>query len=65
MKNMTIIGIGLGLLLTLITVLGGFWAFIGALVLGFIGGVIGAHLDGRIDLRGLADSLSPGRGDRG
>lgn len=43
-------GLFAGLLLALIAVLGGFWAFLLAVVLGTIGLVIGAQLDGRIDL---------------
>lgn len=65
MKNMTVIGTALGLLFALVVAVGGFWGFIGALIFGFIGGVIGAHLEERIDLRAFLDAFSSGRGGRG
>lgn len=63
MQNLTVIGIAFGLALALITAIGGFGWFIGALVLGIIGGVVGAQLEGRIDLRNLGNAVT-GRGGK-
>ena len=66
MKNHTAHGILIGLGLALAIILGGAAGFLLALVLGGIGAVIGAHLDGRINLRAVVDAArSSGRGGRG
>jgi uncharacterized membrane protein len=46
-------GLVAGLLLALAAVIGGFSGFLLALVLGTVGLVIGAQLDGTLDLPGL------------
>lgn len=48
--SLTTTGLLVGLLLAIAAVVGGFPAFLLALVLGAIGAVVGAHLEGRIDL---------------
>lgn len=48
--DLTRIGLIAGLLLAIAAIAGGFGGFLLALVLGTIGAVIGAQLDGRIDL---------------
>ncbi|MBV7294599.1 DUF2273 domain-containing protein [Corynebacterium sp. TAE3-ERU12] len=50
------LGMIVGLLLTLITVTGGFDAFILGIALAAIGAIIGAHMDGMIDLRSVLGS---------
>ncbi|MDO5671172.1 MAG: hypothetical protein Q4G50_14370 [Corynebacterium sp.] len=52
--NHTRTGVILGLALAFATILGGWVGMLCALLFGAVGGVIGAHLDGRIDLRALA-----------
>lgn len=54
--NHTRTGILLGLALAFAVILGGWTGLIYALAFSVVGGVVGAHLDGRIDL---------GRGGRG
>ena len=48
--DLTRIGLIAGLLLALAAVVGGFGGFLLALVLGTCGALLGAQLDGRIDL---------------
>lgn len=49
MKTSTL-GLFVGLLLAIAIAIGGFSAFLGALVLGVIGWLAGAHLDGEVDV---------------
>lgn len=56
MKNYTIIGIVAGLLLAFFWWLG-FGYVVLAILLGAIGGLIGAHYDGRIDLGAIWNNL--------
>lgn len=49
MKTSTL-GLFIGLLLAIAIAIGGFSAFLGALVLGAIGWVVGAQLDGDVDV---------------
>jgi hypothetical protein len=55
--NHTRTGVMLGLALAFAAILGGWTGLLLALVLGGLGGVIGAHLDGRIDLRALSRAV--------
>lgn len=48
--NLTTIGLFAGLLLAIAIAVGGFSAFLGAVVLGGIGLAVGAHLNGDIDV---------------
>ena len=48
------IGLFVGLLLAIAIAIGGFSAFLGALVIGAAGLAVGAHLDGDIDLTSIA-----------
>lgn len=50
-------GVILGLALAFAGILGGWAGFLLALVLGGLGGVIGAHLDGRLDLGALSRAV--------
>lgn len=65
MKYMTILGIIAGILVALAVILNGFPGFLWAILFGAIGAVVGAHFDGRIDLRSIFDNVSSGRGGRG
>ena len=47
------LGLFAGLLLALAGINGGFGGFLFALVLGFVGLIVGAHRDGSIDLSAL------------
>ncbi|MCL8252489.1 MULTISPECIES: DUF2273 domain-containing protein [Aeromicrobium] len=51
--KLSIIGLFAGLLLAIAIAIGGFGAFLGAVVLGVIGLAAGAHLDGDIDLTSI------------
>jgi len=48
--SVSTIGLFTGLLLALAAILGGFWGFVLALVLGGLGWVVAAQIEGRIDL---------------
>lgn len=50
-------GVILGMALAFAGILGGWAGFLLALVLGGLGGVIGAHLDGRLDLEALSRAV--------
>jgi len=50
-------GVTLGLALAFAGILGGWAGFLLALVLGTLGGVVGAHLDRRIDLGALSRTI--------
>ncbi|AIG63643.1 hypothetical protein CATYP_01950 [Corynebacterium atypicum] len=65
MKNMTVIGIALGLAVAFAIIWGGLPGFLWALIFGALGGLIGAHFEGKIDLRNVTEILSPRRGGRG
>ncbi len=65
MKNMTVIGVVVGLAFAFAVILGGLAGFAWALFFAAVGGVVGAHLEGRIDLRVLLQNLTSGRGGRG
>ena len=54
------VGIFAGLLLALITIQGGFDWFLLALVFAGVGYVIGAHLEGKLDLSALVPGRSRG-----
>lgn len=55
-------GIAIGVIVALATVLGGLAGFLLTLFFGGLGGVIGAHLDGLIDLRSILSRGTRGRG---
>ncbi|MDR7328500.1 hypothetical protein [Corynebacterium guangdongense] len=65
MKNMTVIGVAVGLAFAFAVILGGLAGFAWALFFTLIGGVTGAQLEGLIDLRALLQNLTAGRGGRG
>lgn len=46
-------GIILGLVLAFATIIGGWAGLLWAVLFGTLGGVVGAHLDGTLDLRSL------------
>ncbi|GAA1403709.1 MULTISPECIES: DUF2273 domain-containing protein [Oerskovia] len=48
--SVSTIGLLTGILLALAAILGGFWGFVLAAVLGGVGWVVGAQIEGRIDL---------------
>lgn len=45
--------IAIGLVLGIVLGFGGWWAFVGAVVLGFIGLVVGRVAEGKLDLQAL------------
>ena len=51
--SITYYGIIVGLLLTIAWATGGFSFFLAALILGAIGGLVGALIDGKIDMRSM------------
>ncbi|MFB9377590.1 DUF2273 domain-containing protein [Kineococcus gynurae] len=53
-------GLFVGLLLTVIAAIGGFGWLVLGLLLGAVGYAVGAHLEGRIDLRNLVPGNSRG-----
>lgn len=57
------VGIGAGFLLALLTILFNFWGALYIIVFAAIGGVIGAHFQGAINLRQIFEGFS--RGGRG
>ena len=61
MKNLTVIGIAVGLVFALCTAIAGLSGFLWALLFSVIGGLVGAHYEGRIDLA----AIFSGRGGRG
>lgn len=58
--NRSALGLIAGLLMAIAIIVGGFYGFLVALVLGVIGYIVGAHLDGDLDL-----SQATQRGRRG
>ncbi|WP_182349536.1 DUF2273 domain-containing protein [Tomitella gaofuii] len=56
--KLSTIGLIAGLLLAIAAATGGWWAFLLAIVLGALGGIIGAHFDGDVDL----SAITRGRG---
>lgn len=48
--NRSALGLVAGLLMAIAIIVGGFYGFLVALVLGVIGYIVGAHLDGDLDL---------------
>ena len=55
--NATLIGTGVGAVLALTWVAFGFWAFVLVGLAMLLGAGVGRVLDGRIDVRALADAL--------
>ncbi|ALE18808.1 hypothetical protein [Lawsonella clevelandensis] len=51
--SITYYGIIVGLLLTIAWAAGGFSFFLAALILGAIGGLVGAQFEGKIDVRAI------------
>ena len=45
-----------GVVLAIVALVFGFWGFLLVLVLGLIGGVVGAIVSGRLDIRAVADA---------
>ena len=62
-SNKTVLGALIGVVLTFALILGGWLGFFFTALFGAIGGVVGAQLEGRIDLAELVSTTS-GR-DRG
>lgn len=56
MKNYTTLGIVIGLLLAFFLYLGWGWTLL-AVLLAAVGGVLGSHFDGRIDLSAVWNGL--------
>jgi len=54
--NGTVIGAAAGIVLAIVALVFGFWGFLLAVVLGLIGGVVGAIVTGRLDVRAVADA---------
>jgi uncharacterized membrane protein len=52
----TIIGAAAGIVLAIVALVFGFWGFLLTVVLGLIGGVVGAIVTGRLDVRAVADA---------
>ena len=52
----TVTGVVVGVVLALTILAFGFWGFLLVAVLGTVGGVIGATLSGRIDLKAAVDA---------
>ncbi|SKC38363.1 DUF2273 domain-containing protein [Krasilnikoviella flava] len=48
--SVSTIGLFTGLLLAIAAILGGFWGFVLAVVLGGVGWIVAAQIEGRIDL---------------
>lgn len=57
MKYYLVIGIAFGLALAFLSLAFGFFGFVVGIIFGAIGGAIGAHFEGKIDLRHIADGL--------
>ncbi|MFH0411077.1 hypothetical protein ACG98H_03050 [Corynebacterium sp. L4756] len=63
MQNYTYIGVALGILLAIAILTNAWSLLILAIVLGAVGGVIGAHFDGRINLGEIWNNIiGKGRG---
>lgn len=60
-RNWTVLGAAAGVVLAFAILLFGFWGFLLVVVLGLIGGVVGATLSGRLDLRA---AMAAARGRR-
>lgn len=58
--SLSVVGLFAGLLLTLIAAVAGFGWLLLAVLLAAAGYLIGAHLEGRIDLAGLASGRGRG-----
>lgn len=52
----SVTGIAAGAALAFAILVFGFWGFLLAVVLGLIGGVVGAIVTGRLDVRAVADA---------
>jgi len=52
----TVTGVVVGVVLALTILVFGFWGFLLVAVLGAIGGLVGAALSGRIDLKAAVDA---------
>lgn len=57
MKNYTLLGALIGIVVALILVLGGWKLFLTAVIFALIGGIAGAHFDGRINLVEMYQTL--------
>jgi uncharacterized membrane protein len=51
-----VVGAAAGVVLAIVALVFGFWGFLLVLVLGLLGGVIGAIVSGRLDIRAVADA---------
>ncbi|AZA14408.1 hypothetical protein ACFPVT_04270 [Corynebacterium choanae] len=63
MNNYTAIGLTVGIALAFAVILGGLPGFLWLLLFTVIGGLIGAHFDGRLDLGSIIGGT--GRGGKG
>ena len=52
----TVTGVVVGIVLAITVLVFGFWGFLLVVVFGSIGGLVGAALSGRIDLRAAVDA---------
>lgn len=55
--NGTVVGAGAGVVLALAGLIFGFWGFLLVLLLGLIGGFVGAVVAGHIDIHAVTDAL--------
>lgn len=55
--NATVIGAVTAVALALVWIVLGFWAFVLVLVAALVGAVLGRIIDGRLDVRALADAF--------
>lgn len=62
MKYATLIGIAAGFAIALSIMIGGLSGFLLTVLLCLIGGIVGAHLEGLIDLRAVINRNGRGRG---
>jgi uncharacterized membrane protein len=53
----TVVGAGAGVVLAFAGLAFGFWGFLLVLVLGLIGGFVGAVVSGRVDVHAVTDAL--------
>ena len=60
----TVAGVTAGVVLALTALVFGFWGFLLVVVLGTVGGVVGAAVSGRIDVRAAVDAARGRRSDR-
>jgi uncharacterized membrane protein len=53
----TVVGAGAGVILAFAGLTFGFWGFLLVLILGLVGGFVGAVASGRVDIHAVTDAL--------